>query len=214
MHISRVYRCYCYVCQKLHIISLLYIASSLSYPRIIRDSVFISYFSDSRSKKYKREVDNLAKCLSYRGHQVWYERPKSSLGTAREWYIKSADTILVIFNKEYQQAQYNFVHNLRLPSCVAVDIPLLNYIFHTVREGRTKIIPVVIDRCKTQPSIYDFPVWLTSVPRILYPSESKDLVHVVQRVKEYATPNTTVVRRVTSKVIDKNEVKKKFQQRH
>lgn len=70
---------------------------------------------------------------------------------------------------------------------------------------------MIIDRA--QPSVSDLPVWLTSVPRLLYPSQKKALVHTVQGVPEYSPRKVVDVRRVTPKVIDKDEVIRRFQSR-
>ncbi|XP_003388635.1 PREDICTED: uncharacterized protein LOC100636250 [Amphimedon queenslandica] len=182
----------------------LYLPQSAS-ARIIKDSIFISHYYESRSKDYKREVENIAKIFKHRGHCVWFG--PTITGPERDHCIRSAETILVVFNVEYQQAERNFYRKDQC-SCVSPDILSINNLFYNVTGGRQRIIPVLIDKC---PRVNDLPVWLTSVPKVHYPSQTKALVHIVQGVKEYETPKITEVRRVKPKVIDKDAVMRRFE---
>ena len=111
-----------------------------------------------------------------------------------------------MFNVEYQQAERNLYRKDQC-SCVSPDILSLNNLFYNVTGGRKRIIPVLIDKC---PRVTDLPVWLTGIPKIHYPSQTKTLVHIVQGVREYETPKIAEVRRVKPKVIDKDAVMRRF----
>ena len=177
----------------------------------MKDSIYISYYSNSHSKTYKKNVENIARTFKHRGHVVWYDRAGYNLTSQeKENYMRSADSILVIYNKDYQQAHYNSLHQLKIPSCVATDIHVLNHMFYNVRGGKRRIIPIVIDVCRTIPSISDFPMYLTGMPRIMYPSQATALLHTVQKVPEYDIKPAKPVRRVASKKIDTIKVHQRF----
>lgn len=170
----------------------------------IKDSIFISHYFESRNKDYKREVENIAKHFKHRGHSIWFG--PTITGPKRDQCISSAETILVIFNEEYQKADLSFLHHSQC-SCITPDILSLKNLVFNVNGGRQRIIPVVLDKC---PLVGQLPSWLTSVPKIHYPSQKEALVYTVQRVKEYEAPKIAEVRRVKPKVINKDAVIRRF----
>lgn len=189
-------------------------SSGSSYPPIIKDSLFISHFSDSRNKKYKCEVKNLINTFQRHKHTVWYGPALDE--SQRELFIRSAQTIIVVYNEEYHSAHLNYLRGRHIPDCVSLDIHLINHLFYNSRKrvgGKNRIIPVIIDQVQT-PSSSQFPVWLTGVPRLHFPSQKTDLLHTVQGVKEFSLPSIVPeVQRVRPKKINKEDVIRQFQSR-
>ncbi len=130
------------------------------------------------------------------------------LSAQKERWIKSAANIIVVFNKEYQRAHEAYSHGEKLPTCLEVDIPLISHIFHN--GGRSRIIPVVIDQCRTQPPSASFPVWLTGSPRRLFPSQTRGLLACVQNVPVRIVRPTSKVRVLKPQVVDGDAIRKSF----
>lgn len=142
---------------------------------------------------------------------MWYDKPGLGLTPQqKENYIKSADNILVVYNKEYQREYHNFTHRLEISPCVATDIQLLSYMFNNVIGAKRRIIPVIIDHCRSQPTLSDLPLFLTGVSRFLYPSQQTELLHTVQGVLEYDIPPVKPIKHVIPKKINKAEIRKRF----
>ena len=194
---------------------LSFITGPCYLPQIVEDSVYISHITDSRSDKYRREVKNMVGFFRKYQHVVWYDDgerkyDRQMLHDEKERWIRSAANIIVVFNKEYQKAYNSYIYGGRLPSCVAVDIPLIQHIFHNTTGGQQRIIPVVIDRCRTQPSVSDFPVCLTGMPRHLFPSESNFLLHCVQKIPTHKLSKSRGIKQVQQIRVDRDEVRRKF----
>lgn len=114
--------------------------------------------------------------------------------------MKMAETIIVMFNTEYYEAYLNHLNGKSVHSCVAVDVPLLEQIFHS-RGGARSIIPVLTDRCRHQPPTSEFPVWLSGTSTFTFPSRKQELIRCVQQVPEYQLQPPVCPRILTSTVI-------------
>ena len=179
---------------------------------ITPDSVFVSHYTDSSSKKYRTQVKNLVKTLERHGHTVWYDNSKSrqpNLNAWKECCIQSAATIIVVYNKEYQKAQEFFLHGQSLPTCVAVDIPAIHHL--SFSSNSRVIIPVIIDVCRTKPS--EIPIWLAKMPKVLYPSQEDTLIRYVQRVPKMTVPRPTTIIRVKPQELDVESIRRQHLQK-
>ena len=185
-----------------------------SAAQVDENNIYISYFTKSRSNTYKRQVKNMIHFFENFGYDVFHEGRKQQNGDVhaqKEKWIKSSANIIVVFNKEYQYANDAFLNKRRLPPCLATDIPLISHIFRSDNNGSSRIIPVVIDRCRTQPAVSDFPVWLTGTPRRLFPSQSRLLLSCIQGVApRVVRSNPKNVRIQKPIVIDGDEVRRRF----
>lgn len=181
--------------------------------QVHEENVYISYYVRSRSKTYLREVNNIVSLFENYGYKVFYEKQNqrySDLGAQKEKWIKSAANIIVVFNKEYQQAHESFTSGVRVPTCLQTDIPVISHMFHSIHGGRSRIIPVVIDKCKTQPSAASFPVWLTGTPRRLFPSQTRVLLACVQNTPLQVVHSSSKLRILKQEVVDGDIVRRKF----
>jgi hypothetical protein len=182
---------------------------------IIKDSIYVSYVANSRDKVYKKQVKEMIKMFKKLNHRVWCDSSDLIMTPQqRERCIKSAATILVAYNHEYKEANYSYLRNLSLPPCLAVDIPNLSQMFYYTNGAKRRIIPVIIDKCHNQPSICDLPIYLSGMPRLLFPGQKTDLVYVVQGVREFEPARVTgPIKRVKPKKIDRAELHERFSPR-
>ena len=181
--------------------------------QVLEENIYVSYCTNSRSRTYKREVRNIICLFENYGYKVFYQNcdyKYSDLRSQKESWIKSAANIIVVFNKEYQQAHESFISKEKLPLSLETDIPLISYIFHSTPYGRSRIIPVVIDRCRTQPPLATFPVWLTGTPRRLFPSQTSALLACIQNTPERVVQQSGKIRILKQEIVDGDAVRKKF----
>ena len=161
-------------------------------------------------------MKNIICFLEKYGYTVLYEKHNhryNDLKSQKEKWILSAANIIVIFNKDYQKADESFINNDIVPSCLETDIPMIRHIFQSVPGGRSRIIPVVIDLCRTQPSLASFPFWLTGSPRRLFPSQKRDLLACIQNVSTHVIRPSSKVRVFKPEVFDGDEIRRRFQNR-
>ncbi len=194
-----------------------YIGSTNVSPiRVCDENIYISYHTTSRSMTYAREVKNIICLLQKYGYTVFYEKHNhkyDDLKSQKEKWILSSANIIVIFNKDYQRAHESFVKSNNVPSCLETDIPLIRHIFHSAPGGRSRIIPVVIDLCRTQPKLANFPYWLMASPRRLFPSQTTDLIACIQNVPAQVIRPSSRVRTFKQEVHDGDEIRRRFKNR-
>ena len=143
------------------------------------------------------------KLFKHYGHTVYFDDGSARQQNMRTWkerYMRMAETIIVMFNMEYYEAYLNHLKRRSVHACVAVDVPLLEQIFHS-KGGARDIIPVLIDRCRRQPPTSKFPVWLSGTSAFTFPSKKEELVRCVQQVPEYQLQPPVCRRILTTTVI-------------
>ena len=169
----------------------------------VKNSVFVSWFREARSRKYRQDCKSLAKLFKCYGHTVYFDDGSARQQNMRTWKekcMRMAETIIVMFNTEYYDAYLSHLDGRRVHPCVAVDVPLLEQIFHS-KGGARNIIPVLADRCRHQPPTSRFPVWLSGTSTFTFPSKKEELMRCVQRVPEYQLQPPVCPRILTSRVI-------------
>lgn len=174
--------------------------------------IYVSYYTRSRSRTYTREVKSIINYFEQHHYTVFNSGHSTDLQARKESLIRQSANIIVVFNKEYLRAHEVFKNNEMLPSCLAVDIPLISHIFNNVPGGRSRIIPVVIDRCKTQPPLSSFPVYLTGTTRKFYPKDARALLACIQKIPLQVVLPPPGIRTIKQDVFNSDEIRRKYKE--
>lgn len=158
----------------------------------------------------------MVKYLRSYGHKVWIsKRFKINLTNWKQQRIEMADTVIVVYNSDYQSACRLQRDNRPVPSCVAVDIACIRDLA-TYKGGADHIVPVFTESCKNQCDYglsSALPYWLSrSVSPITVPAANSDLVRCIQGVPEYKIERPIIVTQVKPKVINSKELIRRHQE--
>ena len=175
-------------------------------PTIQRNTVFISYYPES--KKHKQQVAALVQQLKAQGYIVFFDelckrdiKKNGGLTRWKERCIEVAENIVVVCSPKYYREDLELSNSYSRPKLsklkVAVDTHLLRNLAYSGGCGR--LIPVVMGR--DNPNVCT-PIWLQSVMIHHWPSQKLDLLHFIAGVPKFQMP--PVVERIVlkPKVID------------